>query len=429
MKKRFTKTILYTLICCLNNNSFAQLNKDSLEKIWKNPSLNDSIRLDALSKIAGNIYIYSNPDSSFLYADTLELISKKVNNKTQLANALNLKGISLVMKGNYHYAIDYFNKSLKISEEINDKNGIANSTNSLGIIYQNQGNYHKALEFFKRFYDIKSFVKDTIGMANALSNMAITQSNLGNFDEALSYHLRSIHLRKLAGDKIGLANSYANIGNLYQQKNKNQLALEAFLNSLALYKLTHNAYGQSAMYISIGNEYYKNNELEQAEKYADSGLVIAFNSKIIKHLQHAYELKYHINKKNENYENALDYFEKAVALKDSLNNDEKQKILLQKQYEYEYEKKEAVFKEEQKQQKLITLIISLVLIFIVVVLLLVFINLRQTQKQKLLIEYQKKSIEQKQKEILDSIEYAKRIQLSLLTSEKYIDKVLKRLNQ
>ncbi len=45
------------------------------------------------------------------------------------------------------------------------------------------------------------------------------------------------------------------------------------------------------------------------------------------------------------------------------------------------------------------------------------------------IEQQKKVVEVKQKEILDSIHYAKRIQTTLLTSEKYIDKKLNELDK
>ncbi|HWY13312.1 MAG TPA: hypothetical protein VN026_18425 [Bacteroidia bacterium] len=40
------------------------------------------------------------------------------------------------------------------------------------------------------------------------------------------------------------------------------------------------------------------------------------------------------------------------------------------------------------------------------------------------IETQKRLVEEKQKDILDSIHYAKRIQTSLLPTEKYIDKIL-----
>jgi hypothetical protein len=44
-----------------------------------------------------------------------------------------------------------------------------------------------------------------------------------------------------------------------------------------------------------------------------------------------------------------------------------------------------------------------------------------------LIEKQKRFVEEKQKEILDSIYYARRIQNAILPTEKYIDKTLKRL--
>jgi hypothetical protein len=48
-------------------------------------------------------------------------------------------------------------------------------------------------------------------------------------------------------------------------------------------------------------------------------------------------------------------------------------------------------------------------------------------KQKQEAEYQKYLVEEKQKEIIDSIKYAKRIQQSLLPTDKYIGKSLNRL--
>ena len=41
---------------------------------------------------------------------------------------------------------------------------------------------------------------------------------------------------------------------------------------------------------------------------------------------------------------------------------------------------------------------------------------------------EKLSLEEKNKEVLDSIRYAKRIQTALLTSEKYIERKLNELN-
>ncbi|MGZ4042737.1 MAG: hypothetical protein ACXVO9_06010, partial [Bacteroidia bacterium] len=59
---------------------------------------------------------------------------------------------------------------------------------------------------------------------------------------------------------------------------------------------------------------------------------------------------------------------------------------------------------------------------------------RLVRRQKKVIEMQKKIVEGqkllteiKQAEILDSIYYAKRIQTALLTNEKYIERVMKKL--
>jgi len=45
------------------------------------------------------------------------------------------------------------------------------------------------------------------------------------------------------------------------------------------------------------------------------------------------------------------------------------------------------------------------------------------------IELQKKVVEEHHKETMDSIRYAKRIQTALITSEKYIDKTLNRMQK
>ena len=61
------------------------------------------------------------------------------------------------------------------------------------------------------------------------------------------------------------------------------------------------------------------------------------------------------------------------------------------------------------------------LLLVIILSAFIFRSLRITRQQKLIIE-------KEQKEILDSIHYAYKIQQSLLTSEKYIDKQLKKLN-
>ena len=68
--------------------------------------------------------------------------------------------------------------------------------------------------------------------------------------------------------------------------------------------------------------------------------------------------------------------------------------------------------------------------FSLVIILALFILRSYIQKRKdnKLITLQKHLVEEKQREILDSIHYAKRIQTALMTNENYINATLNRLN-
>ncbi len=75
----------------------------------------------------------------------------------------------------------------------------------------------------------------------------------------------------------------------------------------------------------------------------------------------------------------------------------------------------------------ITYVIVLTMVFILCALFVIKYKLASI-KYEGLVEHQLKEIEEKQKEILDSIHYAKRIQTALLTHENYFDKNLNRLS-
>ena len=95
----------------------------------------------------------------------------------------------------------------------------------------------------------------------------------------------------------------------------------------------------------------------------------------------------------------------------------------------EQEKKEAISKAESKKKQIIIWSVGGMLCLAVCFSVYAYRIYLQKQKANVEITKQKEIIEEKQKEIVDSIHYAKRIQTALLTSETYIDKVLNRLNK
>ena len=92
-------------------------------------------------------------------------------------------------------------------------------------------------------------------------------------------------------------------------------------------------------------------------------------------------------------------------------------------------------KEKQKQKMMIYAVIG-VLLLAMFFAWLIFKRFKITQHQKKIIEEQKvmvdnayESLHEKNKEVMDSIYYARRIQRALITPEAYIDKTLNKLNK
>lgn len=83
--------------------------------------------------------------------------------------------------------------------------------------------------------------------------------------------------------------------------------------------------------------------------------------------------------------------------------------------------------QEIQQQKTYTYGGAIGFLLMIVVAAVTFRAYKQKQKANEIISQQKLVVEEKQKQILDSIYYAKRIQQSLLPTEKYIHRSLKKL--
>jgi uncharacterized membrane-anchored protein YhcB (DUF1043 family) len=101
-----------------------------------------------------------------------------------------------------------------------------------------------------------------------------------------------------------------------------------------------------------------------------------------------------------------------------------------KQKEIEILKKDNDLQQLQNSKNR-TVIICLTSGFVVLALMLFLIFRQYKEKKKVNQQLAHKNdiIEEKQKEILDSIKYARRIQSALITSEKYIDKNLTKLHK
>lgn len=181
--------------------------------------------------------------------------------------------------------------------------------------------------------------------------------------------------------------------------------------------------------------------------YSDSGLIASKKIDYIEGQRIAYQNLAIAESRLGNFKKAYENHVKFKQLTDSIFNADNSKQLGDMKTQFEVEKKEAELKvkseaeqeklkavsaEEKKRQTVIIFAVAGVLIVVIIFSLFLLKRFRITQRQKVIIEKQKVLVDQayenlheKNKEVMDSINYASRIQRALLPSKNYIQKYLK----
>ncbi len=462
MKK--IKTYLIFFIAIIHYPLIGQ-NIDSLLKVFNNTKLADSSRVKAIHSSA-RAFIKDNQDSLISLATQEVIFAQKTKQKKYEGRAFNLIGIGYLNKGYYPQALKYFFSALKIMEEIQDKSGISSTYINIGVIYKNQANNNEALKYYFKSLKITEQIKlkdpkNTFNnklLASSYNNIGNIFDNQHNYPKALEYYFESLKLYEELDDPYGISSAYNNIGIIYNYQHNYNKALQMYVDALKIAEELDDKLQIATCYINIGalyakvpklplpfrkkNMIYTNNPTGWATYYLTEALKICqfiSNKDGIKDCYHNLTI---LDTITNNYQAAFAHSKLYVAYGDSLNNEETQKQSLQASMQYEFDKKElvtkaeqdkkdAIVKEEKQKQKIVIGLVSFVLLLVILFSFFLYKRFRITSKQKLIIEQQKvvvdkayESLHEKNKEVMDSINYASRIQKALLPNENYIHKIL-----
>jgi serine phosphatase RsbU (regulator of sigma subunit) len=312
---------------------------------------------------------------------------------------------------------------------------MANARNNIGNIYYLQENYSEALINYTAALKIQTETGDKQGIAGSYTNIGEVYRNQHKLNEALANQTAAVKIQEEIGNQDGLSNAYSNIGLVYFDKGNYSLAVENYLTALHLKEKTGDEQGMAWSYASLSEAYIKLKKYSEAESYAVKSLQLATELGELDDVKQADFNLSEIYEKTGKPQKALEYFKAFVAVRDSLFNEENTKKTVQQQMQYDFDKKETAAKLEQekrdavtsaenKKQQIIIAAVSVGLILMLILAGVILRSLRLHQKKNQIISHQKDLVEEKQKEILDSIHYAKRIQQALLTSVKYIERYL-----
>ncbi|OFY63520.1 MAG: hypothetical protein A2Y71_12230 [Bacteroidetes bacterium RBG_13_42_15] len=129
--------------------------------------------------------------------------------------ALLLKGNIFESFGDYEKTLHLWLEAYKASVEIHDKESEGESCSQLGLIYSRLCNFPKSLEYFNKGLKIREELRDENGAASSLNRIGMVLRQMKKNDESLEYYFRSLDIRKknkqfsaIPWTLLGIASTY-----------------------------------------------------------------------------------------------------------------------------------------------------------------------------------------------------------------------------
>lgn len=456
-----TRSIILLIFIVLTSSISAQVGYNDLTNKIKNlesPDLEKKVEIlysaqlkktpNAQTKLKfWKFYIY---DSLGVYgkADTLaaELKSKANELKDDYsAFIFSRLGDIEVDLNQFEKAINLYHSGLKIAKKYDNQEYMASFKRSIGTAYLKLDQNNTAEKYLRESLSIYTSIEDTLGMANASISLGNAMKDQGNLDDAEMYYKKSLVLAQKLGNNRLIAGNYNNLGNVERRRNKHRKALEYFFKALEMNKKSGNVLWESFNYHNIGNAY---SDLKEHEKAIDFFIL---SNKLKLELGDSLSLVNGYLGLSDayaaisDYKNAYAYLRLHSRLEDTLQIAEQAAQLKELEAIYESEKKEAEILQlttekeleevkngslemkAQKNRNLLTLAIFAGLILLVGIGLLWRANKSRRKANDLLnsknelIEKSNVALQsalgelsEKNKEIIDSINYATYIQRATL---------------
>lgn len=236
---------------------------------------------------------------------------------------------SYLKTGQTDKAIEAYSLLDTIATAINLHNTRARALYYLSVLFGSSGNTESSIATYRKLYSLFENRNDTLGMIITLNNISHVQikaklhsGSVVNLEKAIDLATNfAVPYRLLAG-------LYVNLGINYQNIRDNQRAITYLGTALDIYKRNSDHKNSALTLNSLANLYLLRGDLHNASQHALQAIDFAKRSGEKATLSTCYETYSKILKEGNDFTNALSYYEKHLAIRDSmllLENMEQQK--------------------------------------------------------------------------------------------------------
>ena len=335
--KRIYNLIFIILINCGSSIKAQEINikLDSLIGVWNNIEIDDTSRFQALNDF---IWVFKsiNSDSAFHYVDLMLSEASLKGFKKYIARSWSLRGTT--EQYNEKKKLMYYQKALELYDSYGDLRGVCSMNNNIALLYRGNGMNDEALKIFRENVILSNELKSKGLLEVSYQNIGHSLSLKKEYDSAILYYNKCIKLCDELKKEMFIKHKFhalMGIGDIYNIRDNITQALANYQKCILIAESLNDFSALRKVYKAIGNLYFENENYnlsltnyQKAEKY-DLKYSGGSDVNILLMLY-----KNHSNLNN--FKNASTIVKKYFLIKDSLNQMNSNKELIELKMDKEF---------------------------------------------------------------------------------------------
>ncbi|MBP5369675.1 MAG: SpoIIE family protein phosphatase [Bacteroidales bacterium] len=456
---RLSKLVILIVLLMSGTNALPQKYNPEIDSLIRlSTTVHDTLRDDISNTICWKLR-NNYPDMAIQYAMTAIKYAEKTGDYEQLVKGYSYIGVCHRNLGNYTDALEYYRLGLKKAQELKVTDQEAYAYINLGNLYLYQEQYDEAEENLNNGLALGKQLNDSLILSYCYLNLGRTYLGRNQYPQAeenleLALEVRTrIHASQ--GD-ITVCKKY--LGDIYFARGEIDRAMARYYDCISNEKYLSDIDLQSEIFRKLSQLYYQRQDYDSSEYYGEKSLKLATDIGSKFRIRNAHEILAKLHYVKNEFQDAADHYNQVILYNDSVFSEELTEKLFNIQYKaktYEQEGKISSLEREKdlleennrlQDRFILTLIIFLALGVLMLIVLFVMnkktkrlnrqlhsqheeiksknIELHnraveiaqkhdELEQQNEYIDQQRLMLAQQQKQITDSISYAKRIQDAL----------------
>jgi serine phosphatase RsbU (regulator of sigma subunit) len=373
-------------------------------------------------------------DSAIIYTSDAIKYARTCKDTTLIINLYLLSARAFSSASKYSKAIELCLAAQRYAEYKSNAKFKIKISHDLGYIYSHMNLNLKAINYFLAGLKLSQQEKDSFNLANISARLGGEFGIIHQYDSALKYNRQSLKYFRLLNHKRGIGVSLVNLASNYKGLKMFDKAIQTTLEAIKIRTELGDNYALTILKNNLAACYTKKKDYKAALAAAKEGEELCRQQNDLELTIDNYSQQYIIYYYLDDFEKAFNYAYKFINLKDSVYESTNVKSLTELQTKYETDKKEKEIAllqlarknadektiAENKRRNLILISVCIITVLIAGFSIILFRRFKESNRQKNIIEFQKQTVDSKNKEIIDSINYAQTIQEALIPDENQV---------